>query len=72
MLHHIAYINQKMAKKARLVEDNYASSDYNDYPSRKRNSFPAMKDEEIVLFKHCIANCGCCNNFNRITESWTC
>ena len=39
-----------MAKKARLVDDNYASADYINYPSRKRNSFPAMNDEEIKEF----------------------
>ena len=43
-----------MAKKARLVDDNYASADYIDYPSRKRNSFPAMTDDEIKQFYDCL------------------
>ncbi len=43
-----------MAKKARLVDDNYASVDYIDYPSRKRNSFPAMTDDEIKHFYDCL------------------
>ena len=43
-----------MAKKARLVDDNYASADYIDYPSRKRNSFPAMGDDDIKVFYDCL------------------
>ena len=43
-----------LAKKARLVDDNYASADYINYPTRKRNSFPAMQDEEIKEFNEAL------------------
>ncbi len=43
-----------LAKKARLVDDNYASADYINYPTRKRNSFPAMQDDEIRDFNEAL------------------
>lgn len=43
-----------MAKKARLVDDNYASADYISYPTRKRNSFPAMEEDEIKEFNEAL------------------
>jgi integrase len=43
-----------LAKKARLVDDNYASADYINYPTRKRNTFPAMQDDEIKAFNEAL------------------
>lgn len=39
-----------MAKKNRLIEDNYASAEYIDFPKRPKRSIKTMNDEEIQIF----------------------
>lgn len=39
-----------LAKKNRLVTDNYASADYIDFPKRPSHSIEVMDDEEAKLF----------------------
>lgn len=39
-----------MAKKNRLVEDNYASAEYIDFPKRPKRNVKTMNDEEIKIF----------------------
>ncbi len=39
-----------MAKKNRLVEDNYASAEYIDFPKRPKRNVKTLNDEEINIF----------------------
>ncbi|MDE6407235.1 MAG: tyrosine-type recombinase/integrase [Anaeroplasmataceae bacterium] len=39
-----------MAKKNRLVEDNYASAEYIDFPKRPKRNVKTLNDEEIKIF----------------------
>ncbi len=45
------------AKKARLIDDNYASSDYIDFPTRPPREIHCMDDEQAKIFFNTLMEC---------------